>query len=491
MKIIFKIGIAALCLAMVMMLASCPDTVPEPDIIFPPMSEARLSSLTFEDVPAVLGDGGEAANVEEDNWGLISITMPQAAAGASIDVVTLDVDAVVSGYAIAPPGVDDPQFVSVFTSPFTTNARINQGDHLFIRVFALDTTMHYYRLVAEVTDIRTVLTGGSGVNVSYSDTSAEVEFTGALGLDLSVADFAISDVMYLQNPRSSIAGVSVDGDIATVTINFTDNKQPAERLITVSMEPESDYIRGSSTVDIAQAALPNELVGFFEQFGAGTTAATLPWTFITGIPGGDNPATQAMTYAINSAGDIRFSGTGSGGRGGGLDFKDIVPGERVYVEFDFMPMSTSFTGRGPSAYFSVNAQPHNITTFAADKIITFYVVRTNNTSHQLWYRLGNHNAANGDYSPATPVATRIQNGLPANLNVWVRIKLDINFAADTISFTVTNTAGTTTYANVQNAALNEAVRDANQVASFRFENGRVDGTWTARLDNVYVGLVPR
>jgi hypothetical protein len=92
-----------------------------------------------------------------------------------------------------------------------------------------------------------VLTAGEAVNAAASDTSKDVTFTGASGLSLSAADFAVSS-------GGTISGVSVNDNTATVSVQFPANTEATAKTYTVSIASTSTKIKGNATVTITQAA---------------------------------------------------------------------------------------------------------------------------------------------------------------------------------------------------------------------------------------------
>jgi hypothetical protein len=126
---------------------------------------------------------------------------------------------------------------------------------------------------------RTLL-GGSSVNVLASDTTADVIFTGANGLGLNIADFAVTG-------DSIISNVSVGGDNATVTVSFSANTSTASRSFTVSIATSSSLIKGTATVVITQAGDRKTLTAVQPavSVAASATSASVAFTGATGVTG--------------------------------------------------------------------------------------------------------------------------------------------------------------------------------------------------------------
>jgi hypothetical protein len=98
------------------------------------------------------------------------------------------------------------------------------------------------------TDTRATLSAGGAVSALAADTGKAVTFTGAAGLTLAAADFAVSG-------GGTITGVSVASGTATVTVTFAANTATSAKTYTVSIASGSTKIRGSATVAITQAAV--------------------------------------------------------------------------------------------------------------------------------------------------------------------------------------------------------------------------------------------
>jgi hypothetical protein len=108
--------------------------------------------------------------------------------------------------------------------------------------------------VSESDDPRVLLSAGtSPVNAAYNATSANAAFTGAGSLtseELSNDDFEISG-------GRTITGVAVSGGTVTVTVSLDTNPYNSARSFTVSINKDSEVIRGGATVTITQAANPS------------------------------------------------------------------------------------------------------------------------------------------------------------------------------------------------------------------------------------------
>ncbi|MDR3300973.1 MAG: hypothetical protein LBT01_00390 [Spirochaetaceae bacterium] len=98
------------------------------------------------------------------------------------------------------------------------------------------------------TDTRTTLNAGPAVSAAASDTGKSVTFTGATGLSLSNADFAVTS-------GGTITSVSVSSNTATVSVSFAANTFPTfSQTYTVSIDSGSTIIKGTGTVAITQSA---------------------------------------------------------------------------------------------------------------------------------------------------------------------------------------------------------------------------------------------
>jgi len=152
-------------------------------------------------------------------------------------------------------------------------------------------------------DTRVELTAGpSPVEVDYDAASADVTFTGATGLSLSEADFEVSGGL-------SITNVAVAGDTVTVTVGLTENQFDESYDYIVSINLNSDHIKGGATVTITQAANPSggadERVELSAGLGANVaydaTSATVTFTGAGTLTGGDLDASH---FTVSDGADI-------------------------------------------------------------------------------------------------------------------------------------------------------------------------------------------
>jgi hypothetical protein len=95
-------------------------------------------------------------------------------------------------------------------------------------------------------DNRKTLVAGTAVSASDTATRASVTFTGATGLNLTAADFAVSGGTVIED-------ATVSGDTATVDVTFAVNTTDADKTYTVSIEAGSMLIKGDAKVAITQA----------------------------------------------------------------------------------------------------------------------------------------------------------------------------------------------------------------------------------------------
>jgi hypothetical protein len=94
------------------------------------------------------------------------------------------------------------------------------------------------------------LTAGQPVDAAAYDARAKVTFTGAIGLTLSAADFAVDN-------GGTISGVEVSDDTATVSVRPVVNTSTSStKTYTVSIAAGSTKIKGGATVVITQSAAP-------------------------------------------------------------------------------------------------------------------------------------------------------------------------------------------------------------------------------------------
>jgi hypothetical protein len=147
------------------------------------------------------------------------------------------------------------------------------------------------------------LTAGPAVSAAATDISKTVTFTGATGLNLSTADFAVS-------AGGTISNVAVNSNTATVTVSFAANDSfTLAKTYTVSIAPDSTVIKGSAVVVITQAKAPvpgadSLYIGASTttESAAGTTlASALTWL-------GTNAASNTA-YTIVLGADVSRSAT--------------------------------------------------------------------------------------------------------------------------------------------------------------------------------------
>jgi hypothetical protein len=132
-------------------------------------------------------------------------------------------------------------------------------------------------------DTRVVLTAGTAVGLAAAATTTTVTFTGATGLSLGIADFAVST-------GGTITGVSVNGGTVTVSVTFAANAVATIKTYTVSAASGSTTIKSSTTVIITQAAVLPALSGTVSISGTATVGQML--TAVTASLGGSG----AITY---------------------------------------------------------------------------------------------------------------------------------------------------------------------------------------------------
>ncbi|MDR3334698.1 MAG: hypothetical protein LBT13_07420, partial [Treponema sp.] len=119
---------------------------------------------------------------------------------------------------------------------------------------------------AATSDTRVALIAGPAVEVAASATTANVTFTGATGLSLSAADFAVIS-------GGTMSGVNVNGDTATVSVGFAANTGTTPKTYTVSIAPGSTKIKGSAAVSITQVKV-GDTPDTRKELTAGAAAST-------------------------------------------------------------------------------------------------------------------------------------------------------------------------------------------------------------------------
>jgi hypothetical protein len=116
-----------------------------------------------------------------------------------------------------------------------------------VHIYAGLSTAAAFSFAEEDFRILVTLNAGPAVQAEAATTTADVTFTGATGLTLSAADFAVDN-------GASITNVQVVSDTATVSVGFADNTGVTSKTYTVSIVGGSTKIKGSATVAITQAA---------------------------------------------------------------------------------------------------------------------------------------------------------------------------------------------------------------------------------------------
>jgi hypothetical protein len=145
-------------------------------------------------------------------------------------------------------------------------------------------------------DTRATLIAGEAVSALAADTSAIVTFTGATGLSLAAADFAVDN-------GGTVTEVSVSADIAMVTVSFEVNTFPeATKAYIVSIASSSPTIKGSATVAITQEAFVD---GGFDTLSG--LAERLAWLSNNAVSGGDYTIELKADEAIAPAA-LSYSG---------------------------------------------------------------------------------------------------------------------------------------------------------------------------------------
>ncbi|MDR3170515.1 MAG: leucine-rich repeat domain-containing protein [Treponema sp.] len=147
------------------------------------------------------------------------------------------------------------------------------------------------------------LTAGAAVSAAATDTSKAVTFTGATGLTLTAADFAVTT-------GGTISTVVVASGTATVTVTFAANTDTTAKTYTVSIAAASTTIKGSAKVTITQAAkgfeTVAELTAHLATLSTGSAAiptrVPLTLAFNTGdtVPSGQIPWAEINTAVANS-----------------------------------------------------------------------------------------------------------------------------------------------------------------------------------------------
>jgi len=429
--------------------------------------------ITQKNIGKVELGSGTAVNVNcFATTGVVSFAGAGALTTEDLVIADFTVD---NGGTISAVAVTNPGASNAAVSVTVTFARNNTGSAVVYTVGIAGTSETVKgSATATITQAlfgKLSLTAGTAVSVANSATTGTATFNGAVNLtnsDLTIADFTIS-------AGGSLASVSVTGTgVVSVTATFPAGTG-APVTYTVGIDASSAFITGSVTVGITQT-----VASFLETFEIDT--ASLVWSATAvGLNGQCDQAIAdgVATYTMN----------GTGGRGGGFNFKPqnvIISDDKVYVNFDWMPLkSAMWQGNGP-ARISINA---NDGTLNGGRIISFLV---NKSDTSFYYRLDNDTAIIGNGALGADAVKISDSQTNSGLIAWFNISIIIDFGLDKVSFTITSKDDALKTWTLVDLPLNATVKDLNRVGAIRLENGRPDASgWQTCLDNFYVGNTPK
>jgi hypothetical protein len=208
-------------------------------------------------------------------------------------------------------------------------------------------------------DTRATLSAGGAVTAAATATGSAVTFTGATGLTLSAADFAVSS-------GGAVSTVGVNGGTASVNVTFAANSATSAKTYTVSVAAGSTKIKGSTTVSITQAA------------AGSTTTTVVNLLNLTGLviaPVKDNaPGTTAIDTA-------QYTGIIEWYTGGGLVFNDpTFAANTVYKALVTLSAKPSYTFTGVSINNFVHMSADSVSNGANSGTVTITFPATGNVA---------------------------------------------------------------------------------------------------------------
>jgi hypothetical protein len=150
---------------------------------------------------------------------------------------------------------------------------------------------------AAASGTRKELTAGLPVYVAASAMTADVSFTGALGLSLSTADFAVDNGAYVTN-------VQVASETTTVSVSFAANTEATLKTYIVSIASGSAVIKGGATVVITQAAVSASDTRIELITGSAVNVAASATTADVSFTGAWSLSLSATDFTVSSGGTI-------------------------------------------------------------------------------------------------------------------------------------------------------------------------------------------
>ncbi|GHV79661.1 hypothetical protein AGMMS49944_14520 [Spirochaetia bacterium] len=211
--------------------------------------------------------------------------------------------------------------VNTGTLPKTYTVGINSGS----TKIKGSATVVITQAAAPVLDTRTELAAGGAVNAAYSDTTADVTFTGATGLSLAAADFTVTT-------GGSIGTPAVSGDTVTVPITFAANNDTSPKTYTVGISSGSTKIKGNATVVITQAELT-------------TGTAQVIYTWVNEHEIVTSATTATLSRAANQSLTITVTGSGYSNYQWSLKDGDVAGAAGTAASYTF-----SSAGHGNGKY---------------------------------------------------------------------------------------------------------------------------------------------
>jgi uncharacterized protein YjdB len=480
------------------------------------------------DVAAVDGDGHTVSiRGVAEGTAIITVTTQDGGKAARCEVTVLDTPIPVTAIELN----TDSLFLVVTESPFILRAQIepwyaNVGNELTWSITPpgiaeLSDTSEGTNLAKLVTALAAgegeiKITSGNGIEAACPIKVATEDF----GTDIQDVILRVGESSRLYSvfrPASivpdiaSVTWESADPSIATVTAAGDSGLDSFSARVTGITEGETRLTLTAgglvSYTDVKVLPAWN-IAGdwFFEDFEdyrfnsrnpdlGGThplnqtsSAASNHWTVAAGLSNTGATFGQIVTMensmpATDTLGGQnkvgRSAANGNGNRASQYNFKKIIAGDKVYVEFDWYPASPDVRWGFISLNDRTGTNGNNIT----NKIISF----RSNAAMELSYNVGN--IAETQEETDTAAGIRIFESLDSSY-YWFHVKLEVDFNAGTVSFEMKHLESGVTE-SVSNVPLPSDISYNHQIAAMRMFVGRPGTGWrNFCLDNVYFGTAP-
>jgi hypothetical protein len=340
---------------------------------------------------------------------------------------------------------------------------------------------------------RVELDAGDSDDVDYDDITAQVTFTGADGLSLSIVDFEV-------DKDAEIDAVDVEGDTVTVTVTLPVNTSVLAKIYTVSIADTSAVVMGDATVTITQSgtvytlALP---MMDFEDIDVGAFTGGDYWTT------GSNVAINPDPYTGNRVGlSVKANPREEGNPSDNvLEFEVPDQGGQRFLQLNFTNATDSVVNSNsrhgiafdwkpsPAANRPTNANlgylgilDGTATSPVSNQFIAFYLTN----AHGLRYSVTSSNLAN-EAAYIDTLEDNIPTGITAAaFNVWYRFVVIIDTDAKTIDLTIINLETEELVIEELNIPFATGIDYSPKIAALRLTGVRngTNNTWPTHLDNI-------